>query len=167
METMDWFERLTGFREGGYDETRRQLEFDGCRLRSRVNGRSFGIGTHPDRALLRAGHNRLPAPRDRWHVHRRHGEHLPWLDRLRLAVLALLHLREGPMRALLIFAVMLAAAPALAQTSTTNCFKNGSATVCETRDQSGRTSSRTECWPQGTGQTCTTREYPNGDRPQR
>ena len=29
-----------------------------------------------------------------------------------------------------------------AQTSTTNCFKNGSATVCETRDQSGRTSSR-------------------------
>jgi hypothetical protein len=42
---MDWFERLTGFREAGYDETRRQLEIDGRRLRSRVNGRSFGIGT--------------------------------------------------------------------------------------------------------------------------
>ena len=45
METMDWFERLTGFREEDYDETRRQLEIDGCRLWSRVNGRCFGIGT--------------------------------------------------------------------------------------------------------------------------
>jgi hypothetical protein len=71
------------------------------------------------------------------------------------------------MRALLIFAVVLVAAPVHAQTSTTNCFKNGAATVCETRDQSGRTSSRTECWPNGSGTRCTTREYPNGDRPQR
>jgi hypothetical protein len=55
----------------------------------------------------------------------------------------------------------------MAQTSTTNCFKNGSGTVCETRDAQGRTSARTTCWPQGTGQTCQTQEYPNGDRPQR
>jgi len=41
---MDWFERLTGFREAGYDETRSRLEIDGSRLRSRVNGRSYGIG---------------------------------------------------------------------------------------------------------------------------
>lgn len=63
--------------------------------------------------------------------------------------------------------IVLAVVVAHAQTSTTNCFKNGAATVCETRDQSGRTSSRTTCWPQGTGQTCQTQEYPNGDRPQR
>jgi hypothetical protein len=41
---MDWFERLTGFREVGYDETRSQLEVGGSRLRSRVNGKSYGIG---------------------------------------------------------------------------------------------------------------------------
>jgi hypothetical protein len=75
------------------------------------------------------------------------------------------------MRALLIFAVVLAAAPVHAQASTTNCFKNGAATVCETRDQSGRTSSRTECWPNGSGTRCTTREFRtatgrNADDPQ-
>ena len=41
---MDWFERLTGFRETGYDDTRRRLEVDGGRLRSRVNGKSYAIG---------------------------------------------------------------------------------------------------------------------------
>lgn len=41
---MDWFERLTGFRETGYEATRHQLEVDGTRLRSRVNGQSYGIG---------------------------------------------------------------------------------------------------------------------------
>ena len=41
---MDWFERLTGFRETDYDNTRRRLEVDGGRLRSRVNGRSYAIG---------------------------------------------------------------------------------------------------------------------------
>jgi len=41
---LDWFERLTGFRETSYDETRRRLEVDGCRLRSRVNGKSYAIG---------------------------------------------------------------------------------------------------------------------------
>ena len=42
---MDWFERLTGFRETDYDATRGQLEVHGTRLRSRVNGHSWGIGT--------------------------------------------------------------------------------------------------------------------------
>lgn len=41
---MDWFERLTGFRETGYDDTRRRLEVDGERLRSSVNGKSYAIG---------------------------------------------------------------------------------------------------------------------------
>ena len=41
---MDWFERLTGFRETDYDDTRRRIEVDGCRLRSRVNGKSYAIG---------------------------------------------------------------------------------------------------------------------------
>jgi hypothetical protein len=40
----DWFERLTGFPETGYEEVRRKLEVDGSRLRSRVNGRSYAIG---------------------------------------------------------------------------------------------------------------------------
>jgi len=42
---LDWFERLTGFRERGYEETRGRLEVDGQQLRSRVNDRSYGIGT--------------------------------------------------------------------------------------------------------------------------
>lgn len=41
---MDWFERITGFRESGYAETRRQLEVKGNQLRSLVNGKSYGIG---------------------------------------------------------------------------------------------------------------------------
>ena len=42
---MDWFEKLTGFREVGYDETRIKLAVDGDRLRSHVNGKSsYGIG---------------------------------------------------------------------------------------------------------------------------
>lgn len=41
---MDWFEKLTGFREAGYDETRAKLAVDGDRLRSLVNGKSHGIG---------------------------------------------------------------------------------------------------------------------------
>jgi hypothetical protein len=41
---MDWFETLTGFRETGYDETRALLEVEGGNLRSRVNGKSYGIG---------------------------------------------------------------------------------------------------------------------------
>jgi hypothetical protein len=41
---VDWFERLTGFAEGGYDDTRSRLEVVGRELRSRINGRSCGIG---------------------------------------------------------------------------------------------------------------------------
>jgi hypothetical protein len=41
---MDWFERLTGFRETGYEETRAQFDVQGRRLRSRVNGVSYCIG---------------------------------------------------------------------------------------------------------------------------
>ena len=41
----DWFARLTGFRECEYDETQRRLEVVGNRLRSRVNGQSYDIGT--------------------------------------------------------------------------------------------------------------------------
>src|SRR6266516_2210947 len=41
---MDWFESLTGFREAGYDETRSRLSAEGNRLRSLVNGKSYGIG---------------------------------------------------------------------------------------------------------------------------
>lgn len=40
----DWFERLMGFREGSYAETRSQLQVEGRKLRSLVNGRSYGIG---------------------------------------------------------------------------------------------------------------------------
>ena len=42
--TADWFARLTGFREAGWPETRAQLEVDGAKLRSKVNGASYGIG---------------------------------------------------------------------------------------------------------------------------
>jgi len=41
---MDWFERLTGFREAGYEETRAKLKVDGRRLQSLVNGKSYRIG---------------------------------------------------------------------------------------------------------------------------
>ncbi len=41
---MDWFERLTGFRETGYNATRAQLQVDGTTLRSRLNGRAWAIG---------------------------------------------------------------------------------------------------------------------------
>lgn len=41
---MDWFERLTGFREQDYATTRQKLEVGGARLRSLVNGAWYGIG---------------------------------------------------------------------------------------------------------------------------
>ena len=41
---MDWFEKLTGFRETDYDGTRAKLKVDGNRLQSLVNGKSYGIG---------------------------------------------------------------------------------------------------------------------------
>lgn len=41
---MDWFEKLTGFRETSYEDTLGRLEVEGGRLRSTVNGASYGIG---------------------------------------------------------------------------------------------------------------------------
>jgi hypothetical protein len=41
---MDWFERLTGFREQSYDDTRARLTVEGEQLRSLKNGHSYGIG---------------------------------------------------------------------------------------------------------------------------
>jgi hypothetical protein len=41
---MDWFQRLTGFREESYDATRAELGVEGNRLHSLVNGRSYGVG---------------------------------------------------------------------------------------------------------------------------
>ncbi len=41
---MDWFEKLTGFREAGYEETRCLLEASTGRLRSRVNSASYETG---------------------------------------------------------------------------------------------------------------------------
>jgi hypothetical protein len=41
---MDWFEKLTGFCETGYDDTRAKLKVDGHQLQSLVNGKVYGIG---------------------------------------------------------------------------------------------------------------------------
>jgi hypothetical protein len=41
---MDWFERLTGFRETDYADTRARLADEATRLKSVVNGKSYGIG---------------------------------------------------------------------------------------------------------------------------
>ena len=41
---MDWFEKLTGFRETDYEQTRARLEVDGENLCSRVNGARYGVG---------------------------------------------------------------------------------------------------------------------------
>ncbi|MDF1585901.1 hypothetical protein [Marinimicrococcus flavescens] len=41
---MDWFEKLTGFRERDYDEARSRLEVAGERLVSKVNGASYRTG---------------------------------------------------------------------------------------------------------------------------
>jgi hypothetical protein len=41
---MDWFERLTGLREGSYSTTRAKLKVEGRHLYSLVNGKSHGIG---------------------------------------------------------------------------------------------------------------------------
>jgi len=42
---MDWFERITGFRELEYDATRSKLKVEQSRLHSLVNGNSYGIGS--------------------------------------------------------------------------------------------------------------------------
>jgi hypothetical protein len=42
---MDWFERLTGFQEKGYAETRATLRVDGRHLVSLANGKRYDVGT--------------------------------------------------------------------------------------------------------------------------
>jgi hypothetical protein len=41
---MDWFERITGFRETGYEAARGRLQVEGALLRSLVNGKTYSIG---------------------------------------------------------------------------------------------------------------------------
>ena len=41
---MDWFERLTGFRETDYADTRGKLRVEGRQLQSLINEKSYGIG---------------------------------------------------------------------------------------------------------------------------
>ena len=41
---MDWFEKLTGFQERDYDDTRAKLKVEGQRLRSLINDKEFCIG---------------------------------------------------------------------------------------------------------------------------
>jgi len=41
---MDWFTRLTGFKEERYEQTQSKLELNGTRLRSKINGNEFEIG---------------------------------------------------------------------------------------------------------------------------
>ena len=42
---MDWFEKLTGFAETNYHDTRKQLRVEGRQLKSLISGESYGIGT--------------------------------------------------------------------------------------------------------------------------
>ena len=42
--TADWFERLTGFREEGYELTRSRLVVEGDELVSTVNGARYAVG---------------------------------------------------------------------------------------------------------------------------
>lgn len=41
---MDWFEKITGFKEGNYEWTRGQFELVGEQLRSRANRRGYRVG---------------------------------------------------------------------------------------------------------------------------
>jgi hypothetical protein len=41
---MDWFEKITGFRETSYEDTRAKLQANGGLLQSLVNGKSYRIG---------------------------------------------------------------------------------------------------------------------------
>src|SRR5258705_13913507 len=41
---MDWFEKITGFRETDYYDTRAKLKVEGRQLQSLINGKSYGIG---------------------------------------------------------------------------------------------------------------------------
>jgi len=55
---MDWFERLTGFCETDYADTRGKLRVEGRKLQSLINGKSCGIGdlelvSHSERILCK------------------------------------------------------------------------------------------------------------------
>jgi hypothetical protein len=67
---MDWFERLVGFRETDYAETQRRLIVEGSRLRSLVNGNTYGIGALEVVSLrdLRDRAHRHPSRRGRIRV---------------------------------------------------------------------------------------------------
>lgn len=56
MPSDDWFERLTGFREHGYELNQSQLIVEGDELVSAVNGKRYGVGnlSMPTLAELRA-----------------------------------------------------------------------------------------------------------------
>jgi hypothetical protein len=41
---MDWFEKIAGFRETSFEDTRGKLKTKGSQLQSLVNGKSYGIG---------------------------------------------------------------------------------------------------------------------------
>lgn len=41
---MDWFERITGFKESSYDETRERLSIVDGRLHSSGSSRTWGVG---------------------------------------------------------------------------------------------------------------------------
>ncbi len=59
---MDWFERLVGFREQGYQATRRQLIVEGGRLRSLANGKTYGIGRFEMPSLGELRHRAVSLP---------------------------------------------------------------------------------------------------------
>jgi hypothetical protein len=44
----------------------------------------------------------------------------------------------------------------MAQGTSTDCFRNGASTACQSRDYYGRTTQRTTCWPNGATLSCTT-----------
>lgn len=54
---MDWFTRIAGFKENSYAATGAQFEVHGSTIRSKANGRSYGIGEFELASLddLRAG----------------------------------------------------------------------------------------------------------------
>lgn len=64
---MDWFERLTGFRENDWASTQAALSVEGTRLVSRVNKASYEIGTFEMASLAdlraRAGASNAPTGR--------------------------------------------------------------------------------------------------------
>jgi hypothetical protein len=59
---MDWFERLTGFREESYEATRTKLRVESGLLHSLVNGKSYGVGEF-ELASLRTLRERAAAVR--------------------------------------------------------------------------------------------------------